>query len=1233
MANLAREDFVHLHLHSEYSLLDGAIQVTDIPRLAKEAGHCAAALTDHGNMFGAVAFYRACMAEGIKPIIGCEVYVAPRSRFIKTSDGSSSYHHLILLCENETGYKNLIAMVSLSYTEGFYSKPRVDLELLQKHHEGLICMSACLGGYIPQCIARGDYDEARAYAEKLNGIFGQDNFYLELQDHGIDMQKVVNRGLKQIAGETGIPLAATNDAHYPRRTDADTQAVLMCIQTNTTVADGRPLGFETDEFFYKSTEEMETLFGDTPEALTNTRKIADRCHFDFCFDQLFLPVYQTPDGSTAQTYLRKITEEGFLHRQANGNIVFSSEHSEEEYRARIAYELDTICSMGYAEYYLIVWDFISYAKSVGIPVGPGRGSGAGSLVAYLIGITDVDSIRFSLMFERFLNPERVSMPDFDIDFCDTRRGEVISYVKRRYGEDHVAQIITFGTLAARAAVRDVGRALGMSYAAVDTVAKSIPQELGMTLEKALSLPDLKELYDGDREVRTLLDTARALEGMPRHASTHAAGVVITDKPVSEYVPLAENSGMVVTQFDMDTVAALGLLKIDFLGLRYLTITEDAEKQIREHTPDFSIADVPFDDKETYEMIAAGKTDGVFQLESSGMRAMLVQLQPDNLEMIVAAISLYRPGPMDSIPKFIDHRQHPEKIVYTIPALREILDVTFGCIVYQEQVMQVCRTVAGYSYARADLVRRAMAKKKADVMEQERQIFIYGSRHADGTVDVPGAVAQGIPAAEAEQLFDDMTSFAKYAFNKSHASAYAFIAYRTAYLKRHYPGEYFSALLTSVGGSMGKTAEYIAEAGRFHIPILAPDINESAKYFHVSVKDGKTAIRYGLLAVKNVGVHFVEEILTERANRPFADFEDFVARMSVRECSKRQVEALIQCGAFDGLPQRRSQLYTCYEKIVDTYMDRARTTVTGQMDLFSAAEEGETPAAQRALAGFGYPDIPEYTMKEKLMMEREATGQYFSGHLLDDYETHITRLRPAPINEILAAFGADGGGMDEDETMPAAQNGSSCGAYADKQVVTIAGTIARCAAKVTKKGDDMAFVTLEDRYAAIEVVIFPKVLETCSAYLLYDFAVFISGEISVREDETPKILARTVLPLKTNEQMAKDQAAKETQQDTVLSHISAETAPPPVRVRGKPISDTVIPPAPRGLYLRVPETERSCIPFYLADNLTEIFCGNVPVIFYSEKTKMYQKKSTGVMLTAYVLNEFETLLGRENVIIK
>jgi len=1252
---LASNEFVHLHLHSEYSLLDGAIRVAEIPRLAKENGHEAVALTDHGVMYGAVAFYRACMAEGIKLIIGCEVYVAPKSRFIKTADRESNYYHLVLLCENEVGYRNLTALVSRAFTEGFYGKPRIDAELLEQYHEGLICLSACLGGYIPSLLSRGDYDEAKRYAQFLNETFGQDNFYLEMQDHGIAIQREVNRGLRRISAECGIPMVITGDVHYPRRTDADAQAILMCIQTNTVITDGRPIGFETDEYFYKSTEALAALFPDDEEAMRNTRRIADRCQFDFCFDRLYLPVFETPDKTPAPEFLMRLAQDGFEEKIRLGVLTFSEAHPESEYRERIDYEWRVICETGYAEYYLIVWDFIRYAKSVDIPVGPGRGSGAGSLIAYLIGITDVDSIRYSLMFERFLNPERVSMPDFDIDFCDTRRGEVIDYVRRRYGEDHVAQIVTFGTLAARAAVRDVGRALGMPYGTVDEIAKMIPQDLHITLDRALEQKELKEKYDGDTQIRTLIDLARALEGMPRHASTHAAGVVITDRPVMEYVPLAENGGMTVTQFDMDTVAMLGLLKIDFLGLRYLTILSDTEVQIRERDPDFSLAAIPMDDAETYAMIGRGQTLGVFQLESGGMRNMLTQLNPENLEMIVAAISLYRPGPMDSIPKFLSNRQNPQKISYPTPLLVGILDVTFGCIVYQEQVMQICRTVAGYTFGRADVVRRAMAKKKTDVMERERQAFIYGQRDDDGNLINTGAVAAGLDEEAAGALFDDMAGFAKYAFNKAHASAYAITTYRTAYLKRHYPGEYLAAMLTSVTGNLVKTSEYVAEAWRLHIPIIGPDINESGKYYRYAERDGKWGICFGLMAVRNVGVPFIEQIIRERENGPFVDFEDFVARMADKDCTKRQLESLITSGAFDRMPEKRSQMMACYETIMDLYLERARSTVTGQLDLFSAASEDTAQTSGGGgMEGFRYPDIPEISGREKLLLERSATGQCFSGHLLDDYSMHLEQLKPTEIGSIIAAFETI-----ETEDGTAAVTAVQ-GDFRDKQTVSIAGLVSKRVAKLTRKGDNMAFITVEDRYADMEVVVFPKVLESCAAYLSYDTAIFVTGELSVREEEAPKLLARTILPLRTNDKLQEDRqngivtaeapapplssAAPAAVQGTAPSRdvgVSGGAGNSAVRVRA--VSETPIPAGAKTLYLRVPRVDARDLRYAHAENYAHIFSAaqgtagsgvTVAVVFYDSETAQYHLNLTPpISLTPYVLQQFETLLGRENAILK
>lgn len=1229
------ENFVHLHLHSEYSLLDGAIRISEIPKLAKENGHTAVALTDHGNMFGAVAFYKACRREGIHPVIGCEVYVAPASRFQKEHGRDGGSYHLILLCENETGYRNLIDMVSRSYTEGFYHKPRIDMELLEQKSEGLIALSACVGGYIPQHILKGDYDSARVYASKLSEIFGPEHFYLELQDHALEDQRIVNEALVRMADDLSLPLVATNDAHYARRADADTQATLMCIQMNRTMAEGRPLGFETDEFYYKSTEEMERLFGRYPEALENTAKIAARCRFDFQFDHLYLPVYKTPDGSAPEAYLRSLAQQGLEDKIQSGAIRFDGGHSEEEYRARMEYELRMISEMGYAEYYLIVWDFVSYAHRSRIPTGPGRGSGAGSLVAYLLNITEIDSIRYQLMFERFLNPERVSMPDFDVDFCYERRGEVIDYVTQRYGADHVAQIVTFGTLAARAAVRDVGRALGYPYAMVDEVARAVPHELNMTLDKALEGKELSAMYESDEDTRRLIDTARALEGMPRHTSTHAAGVVITDQPVSSYVPLLENGGALVTQYDMDTVAELGLLKIDFLGLRYLTIIADTEKQIRETSPEFDITEVPLDDRRTYDMISQGKTEGVFQLESSGMRQMLTSLRPDNLEMIVAAIALYRPGPMDSIPRFLENRTHPDHVTYRTPLVKDILDVTFGCVVYQEQVMQIFRRVAGYSLGRADIVRRAMSKKKSEVMAREREYFIHGLTDETGTEICRGAVKNGLREEDAAALFDDMANFAKYAFNKSHAVAYAYLSYRTAYLKCHFPSQYLASLLTSVQGNLAKTAEYIAEASRLGIRIMAPDINESGLYFHVSPqRGGGRAIRFGLLAVKNIGRSFAEKLIEERRIRPFSSFENFVERMAGQELNKRQIEALIKCGAFDSLGVYRSKLCAAYEAIIDSYAARVRSNLAGQMDLFATAA-AESPVsrtgADLSAGSFPYPDIPEFSKRDRLLMEHEATGQYFSGHLLDDYDNQLKAIGAVPVYDILNSFAGEQDVKGVQENTKAQPDGipTPVGGveenqlpeptYKEKQRVTVAGLITRRSNKTTKNGATMAFLSMEDRYAEIEVIVFPKVLDSCSAFLLQGAVIAVYGEISMREEEQPKLLALRITPLKPD---AEAEAAGEKTSSLQFKIQSSRTKQE--KASGKP----------RTLYLRVPSTAEDDLLYRRARNLVQIFDGMLPCVFYDSDAKKYlREQALGVDASPYVVAQLRELLGDENVVLK
>ena len=975
--------FVHLHLHSEYSLLDGACRISDIPKAAKACGHSAVAITDHGVMYGVIDFYKACKAEGIKPIIGCEVYVAPSSRFEKSRvDGVAGYH-LVLLVKNEVGYKNLIYLVTKAFTEGFYSRPRIDLELLSDHHDGLIALSGCIAGRIPKLLLADDYEGAKKYALEMNSLFGDGNFYLEIQDHGIDEEETVRRGLLRLHNETGIPLAATGDVHYIKKSDAETQAVLMCIQTGSVITDGRPLGFEKDEYYYKSTEEMEALFKGYEGAVENTVRIAEACSFEPELSGRYLPTFTPPNGQAPEDYLRSLTYEGLDARARDGQIVFDEAHPKSEYTERIEYELDVINSMGFAEYYLVVRDFVGYAKSQGIPVGPGRGSGAGSLVAYLNKITDVDSIKYGLLFERFLNPERVSMPDFDIDFCYNRRDEVIEYVKKRYGEERVSQIIAFATLAARAAVRDVGRALGMSYSAVDEVASLIPRDLGVTVSGLLdgtvklknqgltdeAVRKFREAYNSSYETKRLIDISVALEGMPRHTQVHAAGVVITDKPVFGYVPLAVSHESTVTQYDMDKIYDIGLVKFDFLALRYLTIISDAERLIRKREPDFDIEKIPLDDEKTYKFISEGNTEGLFQLESAGMKRLLSNLCPKNIEDITAAISLYRPGPMDSIPEYLKNRKNPENIHYSIPALKPILDVTCGCVIYQEQVMSIFREVAGYSLGKADIVRRMKEKKKASEMEREREVFTRG------------AAERGTSAEDANQLFDRLVAFASYAFNKSHAAAYSFLAYRTAYLKCRYTGEYMAALLTSVLGNVAKTAEYIEQSSKYGVKILPPDINKSFADFTV----GEDGIRFGLAAVKNVGFSFIDSIVKERGEGVFTSFEDFISRMSRHDLNKRQVESLIKCGAFDSLGIYRSKLLAAYESIIDDNNVRRRENSDGQLDMFSAL------TGDNSSDTYEYPDIKELDIRDMLRFEKECAGLYFSGHILDDFTEHTKAL--------------------------------------------------------------------------------------------------------------------------------------------------------------------------------------------------------------------------------------------------
>lgn len=1063
--------FVHLHLHTEYSLLDGACRISELPKRAKEAGQEAVAITDHGCMYGVVDFYKACKKEGVKPIIGCEVYVAPRTRFDKVFQVDNKPYHLVLLCENQQGYQNLIKLVSAGYIEGFYSKPRVDWELLKQYHEGLIALSACLAGEIPRKLSSGDFSGAKETALRYRDIFGEGNYFLEVQNHGIEEQQRILPLLRRLSEETGIPLAATNDCHYLRKEDARMQNVLVCIQTNHTVNEQNDMEFPTEEFYLKSRAEMEEALPGFADALDNTAAIAARCQVEFTFGKTQLPHFETPDGRTSDEYFTDLCTRGLKKRY--GTIT-------PELQERFDYEMSVVKKMGYVDYYLIVYDFIRYAKSQNIPVGPGRGSGAGSLLAYCMGITGVDPIKYQLIFERFLNPERVSMPDFDVDFSDERRGEVIDYVVRRYGADHVAQITTFGTMAAKAAVRDVGRALGMSYQVVDRVAKLIPNRLKITLDAALSEEkNLRALYETDPQVKELLDMAKKVEGMPRHASTHAAGVVITAKPVDEYVPLAKSDESIVTQFPMTTLEELGLLKMDFLGLRNLSVIDHTVHAIRKTEPNFSIEKISLEDPAVFEMFSKGETAGVFQFESSGMRRMLVSMKPASIEDLTAATSLYRPGPSSSIDTYIRNRFHPEKIRYETPLLEPILRVTCGVLLYQEQVMQVCRSLAGYSYGRADLVRRAMGKKKVDVMQAERENFIHGKKREDGTFECVGAVSNGVPEKVANRIFDEMAAFAEYAFNKSHAAAYSVVSYQTAFLKRHYPRQYMAALLTSVLDWTGKLTEYIGECKELGISILPPDINRSTGSFRVEGEN----IRFGLLAIKGLGRSVIDNMVEERKkNGPFTGLLDFCKRLSGKDLNKQALRNLIRCGAFDCFGYARKELLAVHEAAMDSAAGYVKSHAGGQMNLFAAAEIAEPELS--------IPRTGEFSVGEKLREEYEALGFYLTGHPLDEYRLLAKRYK-----------------MDQAAAISAEES-----TYQDRQTVRLLGLVAAKKTMNTKSGQMMCFLTLEDRSGSVEVVLFPTVYRDCQHILQKDTPFVVEGRVSLREDESAKVLADRLIDL-------------------------------------------------------------------------------------------------------------------------
>ena len=1150
--------FVHLHVHTEYSLLDGACRISEMMDRVKELGQNAIAITDHGVMYGCIDFYKAAKAAGIKPIIGCEVYMARRNMDDRIHGIDNESYHLVLLCKDRKGYENLCKLVSEAFVNGFYVKPRVDLNLLRKYHEGLIATSACLAGAVSQSLMDEDYDAALRHTLALSDIFGPDHFYLELQDHGIPEQTVVNQGIMRLARETGLPLVVTNDAHYLRREDAKMQDVLLCVQTGKTVDDPNRMKFQTDEFYLKSEEELRSLFPNCEEAFENTQKIADRCNLEFTFNEYHLPSFPIPEGFTNASYFRKLCMDGFAERYPQ---------APESYMQRLEYEIGVISRMGYVNYYLIVWDFIRYAKEQGIPVGPGRGSGAASIVAYCLHITEVDPMKYALIFERFLNPERVSMPDFDTDFCQERRQEVIDYVMQKYGSDHVAQIATFGTMAARGAIRDVGRALNLTYAQTDVVAKLVPTTpLHITLKEALDVsPKLKEMYDNDQQVKLLIDTAMSLEGMPRNTSTHAAGVVITAEPVCNYVPLSCNDETIVTQYTMTTIEELGLLKMDFLGLRNLTVIEDAQKQVRLIEPDFSIADVPDDDPDTFAMLAEGKTSGVFQLESAGITSVCVNMKPTSIEDLTAIVALYRPGPMDSIPTFIANKLDHRKITYKTPLLDPILKVTYGCIVYQEQVIEIFRSLAGYTMGQADNIRRAISKKKQKVIEEERKVFVYG----DPEQNIPGCIANGVTESAAQSIYDEIVDFANYAFNKAHAVCYAVVSYQTAYLKCHYPRQYMAALMTSVLNDSIKVSGYISACKDMGIETLPPDINHSMDNFTVE----GDSIRFGLGAVKNVGRGLIRSMVAKREEGgPFRSLEDFLQRMGDGDINKRAVENFIKCGAMDCFGHHRSSLLAVYDVMMDSVHSSRKRNLDGQMGMFSMLEQTD-PTVSIAI-----PELDELNRADLMLMEKETTGIYLSGHPMDDYRAYLKNTHVIPIGNLM---------------------GEEC-PFRDDEIVSIAGVIQSIKMKTTRNNSMMAYVTLEDDTASIEMLAFSNVISQYGGYLRENAPVVIIGRLSLRDDKEPQIIINRARPMSD------------------YAH-------------GKPIEDAmgeqVLESAT--LYLRLATQDGP--EFSKIRAILNMFPGKTKVVVYFADTKL--RRGTTCKIDKRMMKELTSLLGQENVVIK
>ena len=1143
--------FTHLHLHTEYSLLDGCCRIERLIDRAAELGQKSIAITDHGVMYGCIDFYKYAMKKGVKPIIGCEVYVSPASRFDRQKTAYGSYHHLVLLCENNQGYRNLIKLVSCGFTEGFYNKPRVDRELLEKYSEGIIALSACLAGEIPKLILNGEYSKAKETALWYKEVFGENNYFLEIQDHGIREQQIVNPQIIRLSKETGIPLVATNDVHYINKDDERMHKVLLCIQTGSKITDESPLEFKTSEFYLKTEEEMTELFSSVPEALENTEKIAERCNTSFEFGKIKLPHFDIGDRDHFE-YLKEKSISGL--RRIYG------ENPDDNVTQRLDYELSVINRMGYVDYFLTVADFVNHAKNHGIPVGPGRGSGAASLVAYCIGITGIDPIKYNLFFERFLNPERVSMPDFDIDFCFVNRQKVIDYVIEKYGSNRVSQIITFGTMAARAAVRDVGRAMDYPYQLCDRIAKLIPQSVGMTIDRALEgSRELRELYENDSQVKALIDMSRKLEGTPRHASTHAAGVVISDRPVAEYVPLAVNDEAVVTQYTMSSLEELGLLKMDFLGLRNLTVIDEAQKYIRIDNPDFDIEKISLEDKQTYNMMAKGLTDGVFQFESDGMKNVLRQFGPESIEDLTAILSLYRPGPMDSIPKYIHNRHNPQDISYSTPLLKPILDVTYGCIVYQEQVMEVFRSLAGYSFGRADIVRRAMAKKKHDVMRREKEFFLYGEKDSEGNIICKGAIANGVEKQAAEKIFEDMSSFSSYAFNKAHAAAYSFVAYRTAYLKCHYPAQYFAALMTSMMENTSKLSLYSAECKKRGIKLLPPSVNKSIGGF---APEGNN-IRFGLLAIRNLGLGIIERLVNEReTNGEYTSMYDFCLRNYSREFNRKALEGLIKSGAMDGLEDNRRQMLYNIEGTLSAVENEKRFSSEGQLNLFD-----EMGAAQ----GYVPEKTEEMDQDTKLMLEKEATGIYISGHPMNRYSAFIKNAGFAKTTDVFS------------------------GRYSDGDRITLGGLINDLKVRQLKNNKIMATLKIEDMYSAVSVTVFEAVYINYKNLLTSGKPVIITGRISEREDRDTEIVCSSVEGFPLNADKA---------------------------VEKKKISS--------GLYLKVENVQGDI--FEQVKKILSQYRGSTPVYIYCTSTgkKLEAPKALQISPKKELFHKLSDILGEENI---